>query len=137
MFNNSYNYKDAGLLILRIGIGLMFVLHGFPKMMGGKEKWVQLGEAMQVVGISQYPEIWGYLAAFAELVGGILLMFGLLHRAVCFLLFFTMVIAAAKHLAMGDGIMRSSHAIESAVLFFSLMFIGPGRISVDQVIFGK
>src|SRR5690554_2941945 len=125
MFNNNYRYKDAGLLALRVGIGFMFILHGFPKMLGGKEKWIQLREAMRVFGIDQYPEVWGYMAAFAELVGGILLIFGLLHRGVCFLLFFTMIVAAAKHLAVGDGILGSSHAIESAVLFFSLMFIGP------------
>jgi putative oxidoreductase len=30
-------YRDAGLLVLRIGIGVMFMLHGFPKVMGGPE----------------------------------------------------------------------------------------------------
>lgn len=31
-------YRDVGLLILRVGIGLMFMIHGFPKLFGGPEK---------------------------------------------------------------------------------------------------
>ena len=37
------NSKDTGLLILRIGIGVMFMLHGLPKITGGTEQWAQMG----------------------------------------------------------------------------------------------
>lgn len=135
IFNNTYNYRDLGLLILRVGIGGMFVMHGLPKIMGGEEAWIKVGSAMQIFGVNQFPEVWGYLAAFAECGGGILLVFGMLHRAVCFLLFFTMFVASAKHLGAGDGVMGASHAIESGILFLSLMLIGPGKVSIDQKIF--
>lgn len=135
ILNNTYNYRDLGLLILRIGIGLMFVLHGLPKVAGGEEVWVKLGETMQIFGLNQYPVVWGYLAAFAECGGGILLIFGLLHRIVCLLLFCTMLVASASHLAHGDGFVASSHAIESAILFFSMIWVGPGKYSIDRVLF--
>ena len=32
-------YRDIGLLFLRIGIGVMFIMHGLPKLIGGPEKW--------------------------------------------------------------------------------------------------
>lgn len=44
-------YKDYGLLILRIGIGGMFIFHGAPKMFGGPERWEGIGGAMASVGI--------------------------------------------------------------------------------------
>ena len=30
-------YRDIGLLFLRIGIGVMFIMHGLPKLIGGPE----------------------------------------------------------------------------------------------------
>ncbi len=32
-------YRDVGLLILRVGIGIMFMGHGLPKLIAGPEKW--------------------------------------------------------------------------------------------------
>ena len=34
-------HRHIGLLVLRIGIGLMFILHGAPKLFDGPEKWVK------------------------------------------------------------------------------------------------
>ena len=28
-------YRNGGLLLVRLGLGLSFVLHGYPKMFGG------------------------------------------------------------------------------------------------------
>lgn len=137
IFNNTYRFRDTGLLILRIGIGFMFMLHGLPKIMGGAEKWESIGSAMKYFGIESNYAIWGYFAAFAEFGGGILLMFGLVHRFVCFILLFTMIVAASKHILQGDPINKSYHAIEAAILFLSFMIIGPGRLSLDQMLFGK
>jgi putative oxidoreductase len=133
--NYTYTYKDFGLLFLRIGIGLMFVLHGLPKIAGGEEVWQKLGEAMQVFGIYEYPIVWGYMAAFVECGGGVLLIFGLLHRITCVLLLITMLVAFASHIFNGDSFGLSSHSIELAILFFSLTFIGPGKFSIDRVLF--
>ncbi len=35
LFENSYRTRDLGLLVLRIGLGMMFTMHGYPKLMGG------------------------------------------------------------------------------------------------------
>ena len=39
-------YRDFGLLLLRIGLGAMFIWHGAPKLVGGPETWTRLGGAM-------------------------------------------------------------------------------------------
>ncbi len=125
-------YRDFGLLLLRLGIGAMFVLHGLPKLQGGPEKWTQLGGAMQYLGIGFMPLAWGLAAALSEFLGGILLVLGVLFRPACLFLTATMAVAATMHLGKGDGLMGASHAIELGILFLSLLFIGPGRYSIDR-----
>lgn len=125
-------YKNTGLLLLRIGLGIMFLTHGFPKMAGGPDGWEKLGGTMQVVGVNFAPTFWGFMAAFAETFGGFLLIVGLFFRPACLLLLITMIIAATMHLTKGDGLKTASHALEMAIVFVSLIFIGPGKFSVDK-----
>lgn len=125
-------YRNQGLLILRIGIGLMFIGHGLPKILGGKEGWAKIGGAMANIGINFMPEFWGFMASFTELFGGIFLTLGLFFRPATILLTFTMLIAALMHLKNGDSFNVWSHAAESAILFGSLIFIGPGIYSLDE-----
>ncbi|WP_129717196.1 DoxX family protein [Pedobacter sp. SYP-B3415] len=132
VFDSLGKHRNTGLLLLRIGIGIMFMVHGLPKLMGGPETWTQVGGAMKVVGIDFAPVFWGLLAAIAEGIGGFLLLIGLFFRPAAMALTFTMIIAAAMHLSKGDGISGASHAIESAIVFFGLIFIGPGKYSVDK-----
>jgi putative oxidoreductase len=130
-------YRDIGLLLLRVGIGIMFMMHGYPKLIGGEEKWESLGNNMGNLGITFAPVFWGFMAAFAEFGGGILLALGLFFRPAAFLLFFTMFVAAIRHISAGDGFNGYSHAAESAILFFSLIFTGPGKYSLDEMLIKK
>jgi len=125
-------YRDHGLLLLRIGIGIMFVLHGYPKVFGGPEMWAKVGSAMANLGIGFAPTFWGLIGALAEFGGGILLIFGLLTRPIAAAMAFTMVVAASVHLSAGEGLMGASHAIELGIVFVSLILVGPGRFSVDS-----
>ena len=40
---------NVGLLVLRLGIGIIFIIHGLPKLMGGVETWTKLGGAMSMM----------------------------------------------------------------------------------------
>jgi len=131
IFDNLGKYRNTGLLILRIGLGAMMMFHGFPKIMGGPDKWAGIGSSMNVIGINFIPAFWGFMAAISEGLGGFLLLLGLFFRPVNMLLVFTMLIAALVHINKGEGIMGASHAIELGIVFFSLVFIGPGKYSVD------
>jgi putative oxidoreductase len=124
-------YRDFGLLILRLGVGVLFVLHGYPKLIGGPERWAALGGAMGYLGITVLPVAWGLAAACAELFGGLLLILGLLFRPACLALLATMAVAATMHFSRGDGLSGASHALELACVFFGLLFVGPGRHSLD------
>ena len=124
---------DYALLILRVGIGIMFILHGYPKMMGGVEKWTGLGAyGMGSIGIHFIPAVWGFIAAFSEFIGGIMILVGFYVRYFSLLLFFTMIIASCTHIVGGDGIMGASHAIESAVVFLFLFLAGSGSLAIKS-----
>lgn len=125
-------YRNTGLLIMRIGLGIMFMYHGYPKLLGGPEQWEGIGGSMKYIGITYLPVIWGLLAAIAETFGGFLILIGLAFRPACILLIFTMAVATTMHLSNGDGLMTASHAIEVGIVFFGLAFIGPGKYSVDK-----
>lgn len=131
IFDTLGKYRNTGLLILRVGLGAMMMVHGLPKIMGGPEMWTGLGGSMKVIGINFLPTFWGLMAALAEGMGGFLLLLGLFFRPVNMLLAFTMLIAALVHFGKGEGIMGASHAIEVGIVFSSLIFIGPGKYSVD------
>ena len=132
LLNHWNKYRNTGLLLLRIGIGIMFMLHGYPKITGGVKKWDSLGGNMATLGLDFFPAFWGFMAAFSEFFGGLLLVLGLFFRPVNLLLFITMLVAVAKHVSAGDGFNGYSHAAESGILFLSLLLIGPGKYSLDE-----
>ncbi|MGQ7853406.1 DoxX family protein [Pedobacter sp. WC2501] len=132
ILDNLGKYRNTGLLLIRIGLGVMFIIHGFPKLAGGPDGWTGLGGSMKVIGINFLPVFWGFMAAVSETFGGFLLIVGLFFRPALMLLIFTMIIAALVHFGKGDGLDGASHAIELAIVFFGLIFIGPGKYSVDK-----
>ncbi len=124
-------------MLLRVGIGIMFILHGWPKLAGGPARWEAIGNSMGVFGIGFAPVFWGFMAGFAEAVGGFLILLGFFFRPACILLLLTMLVATTKHMVAGDGFGGYSHALEAAILFLSLLFIGPGKYSLDSKVFPK
>ncbi len=128
--------KDIGILILRVGLGLMFaVQHGWDKITH-PERWAGLGAAMGHIGIHFLPSFWGFMAAFSEFAGGICLVLGFLTRPMAGLIAFTMFIAATMHFAGGQGFSVAQTAIQDGILAVVLILTGAGRFSIDRRLFG-
>lgn len=125
-------FTDFGILFLRIALGGMMAWHGFPKFIGGVPLWTEIGGSMAFMGVTIYPVFWGFCAAVAEFFGGIAFAFGLFTRIVALLLAFTMVVAAVMLFRTGAGLQGASQAIELGSVFIAMIFIGPGRYSVDR-----
>lgn len=130
IWNALEKYRDAGLFIIRLGFGLGFIFfHGWGKLVGGPERWAQIGGAMEHFGIGFGHVVFGFLAAFAESIGGLLIAAGLFFRPISAMLCFTMVVAATRHIVTGQG--SPAHAFKNAFLFLGLILVGPGAYSVD------
>ncbi|MDR3561154.1 MAG: DoxX family protein [Negativicutes bacterium] len=126
------DYREQGLLVLRVGIGLLFMYFGWPKIIGGEETWAKVGSmAMTPIGIHFALPFWGFMAAIAEFGGGLLLTLGLFTRLACGLLTFTMIMATVFKFSTGGGLAGASQPLSMGIVFFSLLFIGPGRYSFD------
>jgi putative oxidoreductase len=130
-------YRDTGLLLLRILIGLSFLAHGLPLLTASSDLWIKLGKSMQFVGIGFCPLCWGLMAALSESLGGFLLLIGFAFRPACLLLLITMSVATIMHFHTTPGSFfdkwnEASHAIELGSVFLSLLLIGPGRYSIDR-----
>ncbi len=132
LFASLGKYRNTGLLIVRLGLGVMMILHGYPKFLGGPDNWEAVGSSMKYLGITFAPAVWGLLAGAAETFGGFLLLIGLAFRPVCLILTFTMIVASLTHLKTSANYMDAAHAIELGFVFFGLAFIGPGRYSIDK-----
>jgi putative oxidoreductase len=126
-------FRDWGLLFLRVALGaFFFYVHGWRKLAGGVHEWHELGVAIRFVGIHFGFVFWGLMAALSETLGCVLVILGCLFRPACILLFITLSVAAVMLLHTHQGWDAASHAVELAILFFSLIFIGPGKYSVDK-----
>jgi len=133
---NSYQ-KDLGLLILRVGIGVMFIFHGIPKLLGGPEGW----EGLARFGLPFLPEgfiaiAFGFAAMATELLGGLLLALGKWHRISCAALAGVMLVATTTKLSsvtgIGDFAKNMGWPLELLIVFVALFFIGPGRYAVGK-----
>lgn len=123
-------YQDEGLLILRIGFGLGFIYyHGWGKLTGGPERWEGLGESMARFGIDFAPTFWGFMAMLSETLFALFITVGFLFRPAALLLAFTMLVAWLGHHLSGNG--NPGHSFKNMVVAIGLIFIGPGKYSVD------
>lgn len=124
---------DFGLLFMRIGLGIIFMAHGLPKLTGGMQSWHWLGSQMALFGIQFFPVLWGFLAAFVEFFGGILLILGIGMRYTAFLLLCVMLVATAYHINKGDAFSVYSHPLSLAIVFIGFLFTGPGVYTISSL----
>ncbi len=128
--------KGTAILLVRIVVGLAFILHGWPKMQN-PTGW------MNGMGNVAIPAFLQVLAALAEFGGGIALILGLLSRVAAFGIVCQMVGAMALvHVPQGDpfvGIGRPGFelALINLAIAFLLVVLGPGRFSLDYLLFGR
>jgi putative oxidoreductase len=126
-------FRDFGLLLLRVLFGLYLAFgHGLGKITGGPEQWAGLGGTMEIFGLGFAPTFWGFMAAIAEFVCALLVAVGFLTRPAALLVVINMSVAATAHITgVIDG--GPEMALLYGIAFLSLVFVGPGKYSVDEI----
>ena len=127
----SPEIMQTAYLLLRLGIGLLTILHGIPKMFGGIKMWRNLGTFMLPLGISFFPIFWGLLGALTEFVGGAALIFGLGTRLASFALILMMIVACIWHLDRRDSFNIYSFPLTLIIVYATFLIIGGGNYSCD------
>jgi putative oxidoreductase len=127
---------DAGLLLIRLVMGGAFMIHGWGKIQT-PFSWMPIGAPI--------PGFFQFLAAISEFGGGLALILGLLTRLGSLGLVFTMLVASSTHMIMfHDPFVNTTGqggSFELPLMYFTLALFfvlnGPGKFSLDKVIFGE
>jgi putative oxidoreductase len=130
-FLNSF--QPIGLAILRAVLALIFIYHGYPKLVRAdvmmRQFFIQHGFPGYFVG----------LAGILECVGGGLLLIGLFTRPAALLLAAEMLIAIWK-VKMVHGVFAVNEyqfELALAAACMALATVGAGSLSVDHVMLGE
>ena len=126
---------SVGLLLLRLVVGLAFMFHGYGKI---QNPFSWMGPDAQI------PDFFQMLAAVSEFGGGLAWMLGLVTPLASFGLACTMTVAVRMHaFGLHDPFVSQTggRSYEPAIVYLCvavlLLLAGPGRFSLDRVIFGK
>ena len=126
-------WQTAGLTLIRLIVGFFMIYHGYEvfdeKIMNGYFEWDMFKD-------SSTAKTMVYAGKAAELIGGILLFFGLLTRVACLILVFTMSYIAF-FVGHGKVWYEDQHPFLLVLLALVFFFTGPGNISLDKMIFKK
>ncbi len=120
---------------MRLTLGAIMTVHGYHKVFGG------LSHFAHMVGGMGLPVWLGYLSAFTELLGGLLILIGLFTRPAALAIFINLCVAIWK-VHLHNGLMGSpdrpgfEFPLAAATLAFALIFFGAGAISLDHVLRG-
>jgi putative oxidoreductase len=125
--------EPLALLVLRLVLGLIFLVHGYPKL-------VHPTEAMHTFFIAHgLPGYFLNVAAILECFGSVLLVVGLFTRPVALLLVIEMTVAIWKvHSVHGILSVRDyEFPLSLAAGCFLLATIGAGIASADHLLLGE
>lgn len=121
--------QPLALFIMRLALGAVMVTHGYHKVFGGLHHHAQM-----VAGLG-LPGWLGYVSAFAEFFGGLLVLVGLLTRLAAFAICVDMAVAIWKvHWHNGlTGEKGYEFPLALGAIAFALIFLGSGPIALDHL----
>jgi putative oxidoreductase len=126
---------DLGPLLMRLGLGGVFAYHGWLKFDGGVENYAGFLDSLNV----PLPDLVAWLQIAAEGIGGLLLIAGLLTRIVTLpligiLIGAILLVKADLGFIGTDGTPGFSYETVLLAGLLGLLFVGPGRYSLDALI---
>ena len=127
-------------LIIRLFIGVCFIIHGLGKLgivgtgsMAGFEGW------LKSLGVP-FPAVQARMAMLSEIVGGVLITVGLFTRVGAILCLCTMIVAGLIGHKGGGYLITNNppgneYTINLAAILVALILMGPGLYSLDAFLF--
>ena len=127
---------DIASLVLRLGLGVMFVAHGLQMSFGLYKGPGVAGFSKMLAGMGfTSATIWAYVAAYTCLVGGACLIIGLCTRiAIIPLVIFMIVAVVTVHLKKGFFLSTGGFEYNFIILcaLIALFILGAGKISITE-----
>jgi putative oxidoreductase len=127
--------QPLALLIMRLALGAIMVAHGYHKVFGG------LHHHTQMVASLGLPAWLGYVSAFTEFFGGLMILLGFFTRPAAVAIGINLFVAIWK-VHLHNGLLGSpdrpgfEFPLAAFTLAFALVFFGGGPIALDHVLRG-
>ena len=116
-----------GALLLRLALGLSMIVHGYQKV----STHAALHHFVHYVVTLGLPYWLGYISAFTEFVGGILVLIGLFTRFASGLIAINMLVALFT-VGIHQGFGIYNYLAELAAIAIMLCFYGAGALALDR-----
>lgn len=126
--DENHKQLDLALLLLRIVLGIAFIVHGWSKV-SGIEGTITMFATMGVGTLMTY------VAAYTEFLGGVAILLGILTRVFGGMLAIFMIVAIyLVHLGKGYGMMNGGYEYQLLLLVSVLVIalVGPGKYSLHE-----
>ena len=117
---------NIAILVLRVGIAVLMLVHGLPKLMT-----LVSGEPVQFPALIGTPAISLGLAVFAEVICSILILMGLATRLATIPLIITMLVAVL-YIHGADPFAKQEMGLHYLIGYVVLLLTGSGRYSLDN-----
>lgn len=122
--------NDLALLLLRLGVGVIFIVAGWGKLNGIEGTQNFFGN----IGIPM-PGIMAWVVALVEFLGGIMVLVGFKIRIPALLLAITMLVAIITTKLGADNPFRAMRLdLMLLLMSLALSIIGSGKYSLDAVL---
>jgi putative oxidoreductase len=125
-------FQSLGALVMRLVLGVIMVAHGYTKVIPSGSLYT----FSHMVTRLHLPVWMGYLAAFTEFFGGMLLIVGLLTRVAALMTAIEMGVAIIKVHLHGGLMGPNAFAFPLALFSIALMlvFTGCGWLGLDDFV---
>jgi putative oxidoreductase len=120
-------FQPCGALFLRLVLGIAIALYGYKKVIPNGA----LAHHVHMVAGMGLPSVLGYISAYTELIGGILLILGLFTRLAAALVAINMFVAFFT-VGIHRGLGSFDYTLAFAAIAVMLLFYGPGALAIDR-----
>jgi putative oxidoreductase len=127
LFPQLFAFEQLAPFLLRLVLGIIFIVHGYPKLFTQFSETVQFFDSYGI----RPAKVWVFLVGVGEFFGGILLILGLLTQAVALLIVIRTLIAIWK-VKFSQGFL-DGYEFDVAIIAMalSLLVLGPGAFAFD------
>ena len=126
-FPNFLDYAHFAPLLLRVVLGLVFIVHGYPKLFGGFGQTVGFFESISI----RPAKFWVFVVGIVEFFGGIALILGFATQLAALLIAINMLVAIYK-VKFKQGFSGGyEFDLTLLVIALSLILTGAGAYAID------
>lgn len=127
MFPSLLDYGMFGALFLRVGLAVVFIVHGYPKLFKNFDETAQWFSSIGIVP----GKFWASVVGIVEFFGGIFLLIGMFVQPVAMLLAINMIVAIVKVKFSKGFVGGYEFELMLLIMALALVVLGAGAYAID------